>query len=52
MQKKGVFGKAATMVSTMPNFKASNFLSTGGKDVAYLSMAGDHLVGMLLLDPA
>ena len=43
-----VFEKAAGMVSTISKFKASNFLTIGGKDVAQLSMAGDHLVGMLL----
>ena len=43
---EGVFGKAAQMVSTMPNFKASNFFKIGGKDVAQLSMAGDHLVAI------
>ena len=42
-----VFEKAAGMVSTMPNLKASNFLKIGGKDVAGSSMAGDHLVGIL-----
>ena len=41
-----MFEKAAQMVSTISKFKASNFLSTGGKDVAELFMAGDHLVAI------
>ena len=48
---EGVFEKAAGMVSTISKFKASNFLKIDGKDVALSSMAGDHLVG-ILLDPA
>ena len=43
-----VFEKAAGMVSTISKFKASNFLTIGAKDVTQLSMAGDHLVGILL----